>query len=299
MLAAWTDKNSNGALSETANWMTVHTKPCPKCCARIHKDGGCMYVTCQHCRHGFCWMCMGTHHVWQCNAYKDKDAKNDGEGSDENDEVAKAQRAKNELERYLHYYQRFHGHDEAQTFARKQLDKILVEIDKGDWEEEDDDNQNNTDGLFVTTNVVIGGDATAGKNDNNKEKESGSSSGNSGKKVASIHKPVLLKEANEQLVECRRVLKYTYVFAYYHFAPQTSSSTPRNNMLDANQLQKEKECFEHHQGILEGLTEGLSKLTEKPRSEIDIDTRQDIVNRTRVIGQFIKNVLEYVDNGLV
>ena len=86
-----------------------------------------------------------------------------------------------------------------------------------------------------------------------------------------------------------------------HFAPRTSSSTPRNNMLDANhnQLQKEKECFEHHQGILEGLTEGLSKLTEKPRSEIDIDTRQDIVNRTRVIGQFIKNVLEYVDNGLV
>lgn len=32
--------------SETVNWITVHTKPCPKCYKPVEKNGGCNLVTC-------------------------------------------------------------------------------------------------------------------------------------------------------------------------------------------------------------------------------------------------------------
>ena len=35
--------------SETRNWLTAHTKPCPKCGKPVEKNGGCNLVMC-HCR---------------------------------------------------------------------------------------------------------------------------------------------------------------------------------------------------------------------------------------------------------
>lgn len=32
--------------SETVNWITVHTKLCPKCCKPVEKNGGCNLVRC-------------------------------------------------------------------------------------------------------------------------------------------------------------------------------------------------------------------------------------------------------------
>lgn len=87
-----------------------------------------------------------------------------------------------------------------------------------------------------------------------------------------------LKGANEQLVECRRVLKYTYVFAFY---------------LDPNAMARER--FEYHQEMLERFTETLQGETEKPVTEM---CRQTIVNQTRVMTQFMKNMLQYVDDGM-
>jgi len=34
--------------SETKNWMSANTKPCPKCAKPVEKNGGCNLVTC-HC----------------------------------------------------------------------------------------------------------------------------------------------------------------------------------------------------------------------------------------------------------
>ena len=88
-----------------------------------------------------------------------------------------------------------------------------------------------------------------------------------------------LKAANEQLVECRRVLKYTYVFAYY--------------MDGRNKMQRER--FEYHQEMLERFTENLSELSEKP---LDKMNRTDVVNQTRVVDRFVKNILKYVEDGM-
>jgi ariadne-1 len=89
-----------------------------------------------------------------------------------------------------------------------------------------------------------------------------------------------LKAANEQLVECRRVLKYTYVFAYY---------------MDSPEQKMQRERFEHHQEMLERFTESLSELSEKPLAEMD---RTGVVNQTRVVDRFMKNILKYVEDGL-
>lgn len=162
---------------------------------------------------------------YKCNKY---DANNSGA-----DDMSDAARAKRELDRYLHYYKRYHAHAEAQKFAKKQLKETEARMV---LLQESSENAKWSDVEF-------------------------------------------LKTANEQLVECRRVLKYTYVFAYY--------------MNPSAQMQKER--FEHHQEMLERFTENLSELSEKPLDQMD---RTDVVNQTRVVDRFMKNILKYVEEGL-
>ena len=88
-----------------------------------------------------------------------------------------------------------------------------------------------------------------------------------------------LKEATEQLVECRRVLKQTYVLAYY---------------LPTDDKNGRKERFEHHQEMLEKFTERLSELSEMSLEKMD---RGDVVNMTRVVDRFVKNIVKYVEDG--
>jgi ariadne-1 len=214
-LARWLEKCRNE--SETANWILANTKPCPKCSSRIEKNQGCNHMTCQRCRYEFCWICMAdwTEHgaqtggYYKCNRF---DPNDDGDQSD-------AAKAKRELDRYLHYYKRYHAHSEAQKFAKKQLKEtearmILLQ--------ESCENARWSDVEF-------------------------------------------LKTANEQLVECRRVLKYTYVFAYY-FPPEK---------------ERERQCFENHQEMLERFTESLSEMSEKPLAEMD---RTAVVNQVSYVG---------------
>ncbi|KAI8538862.1 hypothetical protein RHMOL_Rhmol09G0136600 [Rhododendron molle] len=44
MQELWTRKCHDE--SETVNWITVHTKPCPKCHKPVEKDGSCNLVSC-------------------------------------------------------------------------------------------------------------------------------------------------------------------------------------------------------------------------------------------------------------
>eukprot|EP00591_Stephanopyxis_turris_P002873 CAMPEP_0195523328 /NCGR_PEP_ID=MMETSP0794_2-20130614/22352_1 /TAXON_ID=515487 /ORGANISM="Stephanopyxis turris, Strain CCMP 815" /LENGTH=566 /DNA_ID=CAMNT_0040653301 /DNA_START=138 /DNA_END=1838 /DNA_ORIENTATION=+ len=230
-LTLWKEKCKNE--SETANWILANTKPCPKCSSRIEKNQGCNHMSCQQCKYEFCWICLApwadhganTGGYYKCNRYDPNST-----GDDNSD----AARAKRELDRYLHYYKRFHAHSVAQKFAEKQLREtearmILLQ--------ESTDNATWTDVEF-------------------------------------------LKAATEQLVECRRVLKYTYTFAYY--------------LTDSTKTMQ-KERFEHHQEMLEKFTENLSELSEMPLAEMD---RTDVVNQTRVVGRFMKNVLTYVEDGM-
>lgn len=97
--------------SETANWISAHTKECPnnKCISTIEKNGGCNHMTCRKCKHEFCWVCMGPwkeHGTswYNCNRFEEKT------GIDARDYQAKSRAS---LERYLHYYNRYANHEQS------------------------------------------------------------------------------------------------------------------------------------------------------------------------------------------
>ncbi|PHH49923.1 E3 ubiquitin-protein ligase dbl4 [Ceratocystis fimbriata CBS 114723] len=103
--------------SETANWISAHTKECPQCNSTIEKNGGCNHMTCRKCRYEFCWMCMGPWNEhgtswYNCNRYEEKS------GTEARDAQAKSRVS---LQRYLHYYNRYANHEQS---AR--LDKELA-----------------------------------------------------------------------------------------------------------------------------------------------------------------------------
>lgn len=113
--------------SETANWISAHTKECPKCSSTIEKNGGCNHMTCRKCKYEFCWMCMG---LWSehgtswynCNRFEEKS------GSQARDAQAKSRTS---LERYLHYYNRYANHEQSAKLDRDialKTEKKMVQL---------------------------------------------------------------------------------------------------------------------------------------------------------------------------
>jgi ariadne-1 len=106
MLRAWSAKCADA--SETANWLTAHTKPCPKCAKAVEKNGGCNLVACT-CGACFCWLCgqgTGREHTWTsisghtCGRYREQ-------------AEAAAERAASDLKRYLHFHGRWKAHADS------------------------------------------------------------------------------------------------------------------------------------------------------------------------------------------
>ncbi|KAG0002677.1 hypothetical protein BGZ80_010986 [Entomortierella chlamydospora] len=100
--------------SETANWISAHTKECSKCQSTIEKNGGCNHMTCRKCKYEFCWVCMGpwSEHGtswYNCNRYEESSS------TDARDQQAKSRAS---LERYLHYYNRFANHEQSAKLDR-------------------------------------------------------------------------------------------------------------------------------------------------------------------------------------
>ncbi|KAI4295569.1 hypothetical protein L6164_035603 [Bauhinia variegata] len=109
--------------SETVNWMTVHTKPCPKCHKPVEKNGGCNLVSCI-CGQAFCWHCggaTGREHTWtsianhSCGRYKE-------------DQEKKSERAKRDLYRYMHYHNRYKAHTDSFKLESKLKETIQEKV---------------------------------------------------------------------------------------------------------------------------------------------------------------------------
>jgi len=169
---------------------------------------------------------MGTHHVMSCNAFKEGDA----------DDAANC--AKNELERYLHHHERYKGHAEAQKYVIQQIIK-LNELEKVSEPTtvssataaavsappKNSPTSSPTNKPAATTtnmNTPSTATATATATANTTITTGGGGGGGGdisnegGGIVASPATPkelfdirVKLKQANEQLLICRRVLKFT------------------------------------------------------------------------------------------
>ena len=99
-----------------------------------------------------------------------------------------------------------------------------------------------------------------------------------------------LKTANESVIECRRTLKYTYVFGFYLTSPKS---------LVNEDAAKHRDLFENMQEDLERYTELVSELTEMPIEKMVLqDNKESIINNTRVVEKFLANLIQGCDEGL-
>ncbi|CAA6668295.1 unnamed protein product [Spirodela intermedia] len=132
-VSRWILKNS--AESENMNWILANSKPCPRCKRPIEKNQGCMHITCTPpCKHEFCWLCLGpwTDHgertggFYACNRYET--AKQEG-AYDEAER--RREMAKNSLERYTHYYERWAANQSSRQKALSDLQTLqAVQLEK-------------------------------------------------------------------------------------------------------------------------------------------------------------------------
>ncbi|XP_043724975.1 probable E3 ubiquitin-protein ligase ARI8 [Telopea speciosissima] len=246
-VAKWILKN--GAESENMNWILANSKPCPKCKRPIEKNQGCMHITCTPpCKFEFCWLCLGawTDHgertggFYACNRYET--AKQEG-AYDETEK--RREMAKNSLERYTHYYERWATNQSSRQKALADLNQMqTVHLEKLS----DKQSQPESQLKFIT-------------------------------------------EAWLQIIECRRVLKWTYAYGYY--LPQHEHA--------------KRQFFEYLQGEAES---GLERLHQCAEKELQVylngdgptpsfnEFRTKLAGLTSVTRNYFENLVRALENGL-
>eukprot|EP00258_Populus_trichocarpa_P008998 XP_002315117.3 probable E3 ubiquitin-protein ligase ARI8 [Populus trichocarpa] len=246
-VAKWILKNS--AESENMNWILANSKPCPKCKRPIEKNQGCMHITCTPpCKFEFCWLCLGawsdhgerTGGFYACNRYET--AKQEGV-YDESEK--RREMAKNSLERYTHYYERWATNQSSRQKALADLQQMQnVHLEKLS----DIQCQPESQLKFII-------------------------------------------EAWLQIVECRRVLKWTYAYGYY---------------LPEHEHAK-RMFFEYVQGEAESGLERLHQCAEKelqiylnaegPSKDFN-EFRTKLAGLTSVTRNYFENLVRALENGL-
>ncbi|KAJ8867013.1 hypothetical protein PR048_032875 [Dryococelus australis] len=110
--------------SETANYISAHTKDCPRCHMCIEKNGGCNHMQCYSCKYDFCWMCLGdwkSHgsDYYECSRYKaNPNIVNESEQA----------QAREALKKYLHYYERWENHSKSLKLEKQTLQSVKTRI---------------------------------------------------------------------------------------------------------------------------------------------------------------------------
>ncbi|KAL0919131.1 hypothetical protein M5K25_011206 [Dendrobium thyrsiflorum] len=246
-VAKWILKNS--AESENMNWILANSKPCPKCKRPIEKNQGCMHITCTPpCKYEFCWLCLGswiehgerTGGFYACNRYEA--AKEEGM-YDESER--RREMAKNSLERYTHYYERWATNQRSRQKALAQLHNIQ------------------TQKLEKLSKIQCQPESQL----------------------------KFIIEAMLQVVECRRVLKWTYAYGYY---------------LPEHEHAK-RQFFEYLQGEAEAGLERLHQCAEKElrvylEAEVPMkefaDFRIKLAGLTSVTRNYFQNLVQALESGL-
>jgi len=110
----------------TSIWLAQNTKKCPKCECSIQKNEGCNHMTCQKCRHEFCWICMEpwkkhgqqTGGYFSCNRYV-------GSGPNKAQEETKTAKEKErETERFVHFFERYGAHDMSRRLEEQKFSGV-------------------------------------------------------------------------------------------------------------------------------------------------------------------------------
>ncbi|TMW86750.1 hypothetical protein EJD97_020929 [Solanum chilense] len=236
MVAKW--KYVNQEESANTNWFRAFTKKCPKCDRSIEKNMGCMHMTCR-CGFQFCWLCFRQWGVCasRCNRYEEKK------------EVTKA---KEKIERYTHYYERWLSNGKSKDKALNDLKEMKEEGLK----KLSDDNSLH-------------------------EKELG-----------------FIIEAWEQIVECRRVLKWTYAYGFY-LPKEEEAKTQFFEYLQGEAeagLERLHHCVE--KDLMEHLGSDEMDYTDKGSYKNFANFRSRVIGLTKITRNYFEKLVMALENGL-
>uniref|UniRef100_K3Y639 RBR-type E3 ubiquitin transferase n=1 Tax=Setaria italica TaxID=4555 RepID=K3Y639_SETIT len=243
-VSKWILKNS--AESENMNWILANSKPCPKCKRPIEKNQGCMHITCTPpCKFEFCWLCLGpwsehgerTGGFYACNRYES--ARQEG-AYDESER--RREMAKNSLERYTHYYERWAANQSSRQKALGDLQSL-----QNDKLEKLSDIQSQPESQLK-----------------------------------------FIIEAWLQIVECRRVLKWTYAYGFY-LPEHEHAKRQFFEYLQESGLERLHQCAEKElQVYLEA---------ESPSKDFN-DFRTKLAGLTSVTRNYFENLVRALETGL-
>eukprot|EP00899_Mesostigma_viride_P019115 jgi/Mesvir1/27204/Mv07050-RA.1 len=230
--------------SETKNWLTANTKPCPKCHKPVEKNGGCNLVACM-CGQCFCWLCgaaTSREHTWteitghSCGRWKE-------------DKKEESLRAATSLKRYLHYYTRWRAHLDS---ASKEGSRLRYAVAK-------------------RVESLSGRDLL-------------------------VTDYTWLHAALAQLLESRRVLANSYVFAFYMFGRDMFGDEVTEAQNEINQ-----NLFEDRQQQLEVTVERLAGLLEEPHEDSGdlAAVRLRVINCTDLADTQCKRMCSTVESELL
>ncbi|TVU05685.1 hypothetical protein EJB05_48859, partial [Eragrostis curvula] len=122
--AAWAREGD----AASADWVTLHTKPCPRCRRPAERvGGGCRIVTCAApCFAMFCWRCLGRDAGvnWSAHDFCVEDV------DDEKDTEEERRRARRELDAFLHYQDLWMANLRAQRDAEREASRLLRNDEK-------------------------------------------------------------------------------------------------------------------------------------------------------------------------
>jgi ariadne-1 len=120
MWKAWLDKTTGE--SETRNWIQANTKPCPKCSKPVEKNGGCNHIVCP-CGQPMCWLCgQGTGRGHSATSIEGHSC-----GRFREDAEAVAGSADFLHKRYMHFFQRWKGHQASVVREGARMKKIATD----------------------------------------------------------------------------------------------------------------------------------------------------------------------------
>jgi len=238
---------------------------------------------------------------YNCNVFKEA-----GPNEDE---------AKRELDKYLHHYQRYHAHAEAQTFAKRELTKTVRA--RGD-EFLDDANEvlvncrrvlkytyclayYMKDIALITEewidyrideNRVVSRQGSVGSHGRAKRQRSGGShEGSTNKSKSTLLTgglPGLRRSGSKGSGAARKMIGGLGIAWLKSGGDITWQTTEEER--DVAKIQKEQ--FEYHQKMLEKFTDTLSEMVEKPEGEIN---RSGIIDKTKIVDKYMKNILQYCE----
>lgn len=242
--------DKNTAESENVTWIIANTKNCPSCRNPIEKNQGCNHMTCRKHAGG-----CGHEFCWLClGPWQEHGSATGGYYKCNKYEMDKAAGRTND-------------EDSTRKKAKTTLDKYIHYFDRYI-------NHDRARKIAIRSLPDI-------------EMNMAKLQSACGYKLSDV---TFIREAAEQVIKCRQVLKYTYVHGYY-----------LTNTLERNLFEHLQEMLEKHTEHLHGLVETPLKIytsSSKPPAVPFFDHRSNVTNFAGITKKFLEDMLVGVEGGL-